>query len=131
MDNRLKSELDSRCKLQTLGLFPALNGSKSLGECSPGILIQHFVEAQRTNTGLDPLASGCSCLGLCFVQPQGCHCLIPSAAAWNRGAAPWFAQKMIPDVLVWLPMVTSCILGQPETQISPFFFCTNSRAGHR
>lgn len=27
----------------TLGLVPALNGSKSLGECSPGILIQHFV----------------------------------------------------------------------------------------
>lgn len=64
-------------------------------------------KAQRTNTGLDPLVSGCTCLGLCFVLPQGCCCLIPSAPAWSRGAVPWLTLKVVPDVLVWLLMNSS------------------------
>lgn len=43
MDNRQGQAAKAGLKVQTLGLVPALNGSKSLGECSPVILIQHFV----------------------------------------------------------------------------------------
>lgn len=43
MDNRQGQAAKAGLKVQILGSVPALNGSKSLGECRPGILIQHFV----------------------------------------------------------------------------------------
>lgn len=42
MDSRQGQVAKAGLKVQTLGLVPALTGSRSLGECSPGILIQHF-----------------------------------------------------------------------------------------
>lgn len=42
MENRQGQAAKVVLKLQSLGLIPALNVSKSLGEFRAGILIQHF-----------------------------------------------------------------------------------------
>lgn len=56
-------------KVQTLGLIPALNVSKSLGKFRPGILIQHFVRQRGQIHAWPHLGRGRSSLGLCFAPP--------------------------------------------------------------
>lgn len=43
MENRQGQAAKVVLRVQTLGLIPALNVSRSLGKFRPGILIQHFV----------------------------------------------------------------------------------------
>lgn len=57
MENRRGQAAKVVLKVQTVGLIPALNVSKSLGKFRPGILTQHFVRQRGPNIGLDPLVT--------------------------------------------------------------------------